>query len=182
MPSILLLCTANICRSVMAQAMLSARLAARGARADVTSAGLLWDGQRPPEEVKRVLAARGLDVSAHRSHRVTVAELDAASLVLGLAREHLREAVVLLPDVWPRAFTLRELVRRGREAGPRPPGEPLAGWLARAAGDRDRRALLGRDPADDVADPYGGPLSGYQVAARQLDELTADLTALGWPA
>jgi protein-tyrosine phosphatase len=180
-PSILVLCTANICRSVIAQAMLAARLAAQGTRADVASAGLLADGHRPPQEVTEVLADRGLDVSGHRSHRLTAADLAAADLVIGLAREHVREAVVLLPGVWPRAFTLRELVRRGGEAGPRAPGEPLAGWLAVAAAGRDRRGLLGRDPADDVADPYGGPLSGYQATAQLLDELTAELAALCWP-
>ena len=181
MPSILLLCTANVCRSVMAQALLSARLAAQDTPADVASAGVLSDGQRPPDAVVSVLAARGLDVSAHRSHRVTAADLAAADLVLGLAREHVRQATVLRPASWPRAFTLRELVRRGREAGPRAPGEPLENWLAGAAGGRDRRALLGVDPADDVADPYGGPLSGYQATARLLDELTAELAALCWP-
>jgi protein-tyrosine phosphatase len=181
MPSILFVCTANICRSVMAQAMLSARLAAQGTPADVASAGVMAGGQRPPDAVVSVLAARGLDVSGHRSHRVTAADLAAADLVLGLAREHVRQATVLRPDSWPRAFTLRELVRRGRGAGPRAPGDPLAGWLAGAAAGRNRRALLGVDQADDVADPYGGPLSGYQATARLLDELTAELTALCWP-
>jgi protein-tyrosine-phosphatase len=44
---ILLLCTANVCRSVMARGMLSARLAARGVTVPVASAGLLASG-RPP--------------------------------------------------------------------------------------------------------------------------------------
>jgi protein-tyrosine phosphatase len=181
MPSILVLCTANICRSVMAQAMLASRLAAQGTPADVGSAGLLWDGHWSPAVVVEVLADRGLDVSGHQSHRVPADDLAAADLIIGLAREHVRQAVVLRPDVWPRAFTLRELVRRGREAGPRGPDQPLAGWLAVVAAGRDRRGLLGVNPADDVADPYGGPLAGYQATARQLDELTAELAALCWP-
>jgi protein-tyrosine phosphatase len=182
MASILMLCTANICRSVMAQALLSAHLAALGTPADVASAGMLGDGQRPPDAVTALLAARGLDVSAHRSRRVTTADLAAADLVLGLAREHVRQATVMLPAVWPRAFTLRELARRGRAAGPRAPGQPLAAWLAGAAGDRDRRSLLGRDRADDVADPYGGPLAGYQATLLLIDELAGEVAALGWPA
>jgi protein-tyrosine phosphatase len=179
--TILLLCTANVCRSVMAQAMLSARLTARGVPAAATSAGTLDGGRRPPPEVVSVLAARGIDVAGHRSRTVTRADLDRADLVLGMTREHVRHAVVLDPAAWPRAFTLLELVGRGRRAGPRVPGEPLGDWLARAALGRDRGDLLGRDPADDVADPVGGPPAGYRAAADLLDRLTRELAELGWP-
>jgi protein-tyrosine phosphatase len=181
MTSLLLLCTGNLCRSVMGQAMLSARLAARGTPGTVRSAGLLSSGQRPPAEVIAVMAARGFDVSGHRSREVTLADL-AADLVIGMAREHVRYAAVRSPQCWPRAFTLRELVRRGTRAGPRLPGEPLSAWLARAGAGRDRRDLLGTAPADDVPDPYGGPASAYAATATLLDALTRDLAALCWPA
>jgi protein-tyrosine phosphatase len=181
MTAILLLCTGNLCRSVMAQAILSARLAARDIPAVVSSAGQLADGLPPPAEVISVMAARGADVAGHRSRLVTGADLAAADLVLGMAREHVRHATVLLPEAWPRAFTLRELVRRGAQAGPRPPGEPLGDWLARAAAARTRRDLLGRGGDDDVADPFGGPLPGYQATATLLDGLTRDLVTLCWP-
>ena len=156
--AVLLLCTANVCRSVMAQAMLSARLAARGVTAGVGSAGLLAGDRRPPPEVISVMAARGIDVSRHRSRVVTAEDLAAADLILGLAREHVRHAAVLLPAAWPRAFTLRELVRRGQQAGSARPGEPLGHWLDRAADGREpgrparprpgrRRGRPGRRPA-----------------------------------
>ena len=165
----------------MAQRLLSARLAARVQQVPVASAGLLGDGRRPPAEVISVMAARGLDVTGHRSRAVTPADLAAAGLVIGLTREHARHAAVLAPEAWPRVFTLRELVRRGGQTGPRSAGEPLAGWLVRVADGRDRRDLLGRDVADDVPDPYGGALAGYQAAAELLDGLTRDLAALCWP-
>jgi protein-tyrosine phosphatase len=178
---ILLLCTANVCRSVMAQGMLSARLAGRGVAAPVASAGLLGSGWPPPPEVISVMAARGIDVTGHRSRAVTADDLAAADLIIGLAREHVRHAAVLRPEAWPRAFTLRELVRRGEQAGSRARAEPLGDWLARAADRRSRLDLLGRHPADDVADPVGGPLPGYQATAELLDRLTRDLVELGWP-
>jgi protein-tyrosine phosphatase len=165
----------------MAQAMLSARLAARDVTVPVASAGLLPGDRMPPPAVISVMAARGIDVSRHRSRAVTADDLAAADLILGLAREHVRHAAVLRPEAWPRAFTIRELLRRGRLAGARAPGEPLGHWLARAADGRRRADLLGDSPADDVADPAGGPLAAYQATAHLLDQLTRDLVDLGWP-
>jgi len=181
MTEILLLCTANVCRSVMAQAMLSARLSARGISPRVASAGLLADGMKPPPEVISVMAARGIAVTRHRSRLVTADDLADADLILGLAREHVRHATVLLPAAWPRSFTLRELLRRGHEAGPRSPREPLGDWLTRASLDRGRRDLLGSSRADDVADPAGGPPHGYLATAGLLDQLTRDLVELCLP-
>jgi protein-tyrosine phosphatase len=178
---ILLLCTANACRSVMAQAMLSARLAARGVAVPVASAGLLGSGRPPPPVVVSVMAARGIDVTGHRSRVVSADDLAAADLILGLTREHVRHAAVLRPAAWPRAFTIRELLRRGQQAGARAPGEPLGHWLTRAAVGRRRADLLGSHPADDVADPAGGPFREYQATADILDRLTRGLVELGWP-
>ena len=180
-PEVLLVCTANVCRSVMAQALLSARLAARGGAVAVASAGLLDGGRPPPPEVVSVMAVRGIDVTGHRSRTVSADDLAAADLILGLAREHVRHAAVLLPEAWPRAFTIRELLRRGRQAGPRAPGEPMGHWLTRAADGRRRAHLVGRSRVDDIADPTGGPLRGYQSTAGQLDQLIRDLVELGWP-
>jgi protein-tyrosine phosphatase len=177
MTAILLLCTGNVCRSVMAQAMLSARLAGRPVPVTVTSAGLLAGGQQPPAETVAVMAARGIDITGHVSRRVTAADLAAADLVLCMAREHARHAAVLLPACWPRTFTLSELLRLGRQAGPRAAGEPLGDWLARAGRDRSRHELLGSGTGDDVPDPYGGPLAGYQATASLLDRLTSELVA-----
>ena len=165
----------------MAQAMLSARLAACGVAVPVASAGLLGSGRPPPPEVVSVMAARGIDVAGHRSRVITTDDLAAADLIIGLTREHVRHAAVLWPAAWPCAFTIRELLRRGRQAGARAPGEPLGKWLTRAADGRRRADLLGSHPADDVADPAGGPLREYQATADTLDRLTRDLVELGWP-
>jgi protein-tyrosine phosphatase len=183
MTEILLLCTANLCRSPMAAALLGRDLAARDATAQVRSAGTLGgQGQAPPPQVLAAMAGHGLDLGGHRGRQVTGADLARAGLVVAMGREHLRQAVVVAPDAWPRTFTLRELVRRAGQAGARPPGEPLARWLARLHDGRSRLALLGGDPDDDVADPTGGPSAGYRATAAQLRRLTADLAALAWPA
>ena len=178
--TIVVLCSANQCRSPMAQMLLLRRLATLDAPVAVCSAGLLRDGDPPSAEVVSVMASYGLDVALHRSRLVTRADLARADLVLGMAREHVRHAVVLAPPSWPRAFTLKELVRRGKQTGPRMPGEPLAGWLSRVHEGRTHAALLGASPLDDVADPTGGPPSAYELTAVLLDELVTGLAGLCW--
>ena len=178
---ILVLCTANQCRSVMAEALLARRLAAAEVALPVRSAGLRRDGAPPPAEVVSTMAGYGLDVTRHRSHLVTAADLRAAGLVLAMAREHVRHSVITEPTAWPRVFTLKELLRRAEQAGHRMPGEPLAGWLDRLHDGRERAALLGDSAADDVADPIGGPPRAYAMTAAQLDELIGRLVEVGWP-
>ena len=178
--NILVLCSANQCRSPMAAALLNRRLGALRIPVAVRSAGLLQEGLPPSPGAIAALASYGLEISGHRSHRVTVADLNWGDLVLGMAREHVRHAVVTAPDTWPRAFTLKELVRRGEEIGPAKPGEPLADWLARVHEGRERAALLGDSRADDVADPMGGPPQAYADTAALLDELMGRLVGLCW--
>ena len=185
---ILVLCSANQCRSPMAGALLTRRLAApqrAPVPVAVRSAGLfdegpLQEGEPPPPEAVSALAGYGVDVSGHRSHRVTPADLRGSDLVLGMSRAHVRRAVVIVPEVWPRAFTLKELLRRGSETGPRTPGEPMADWLARVHEGRERVALLGDSPADDVADPMGGPPQAYANTAALLNDLMGRLAGLCW--
>ncbi|MDQ2825788.1 MAG: hypothetical protein M3Y04_02285, partial [Actinomycetota bacterium] len=103
----------------MAEYMLRKRFTDAGIDARVASAGLLQAGNPAQAHGIDVAQSLGLDMSAHRSRSMTRDVLAAADLVVGMAREHVREAVVLDPGLWPRTFTLKELVRRG-EAGTNP--------------------------------------------------------------
>lgn len=178
--AIVVLCTANVCRSPMAAALLARRLSELDVAARVRSAGMLRGGDPPCPEVISVMARYGMDIAAHRSRAACAADLARASLVLAMARDSLRYAVVSEPGVWPRAFTLRELIRRAERIGPRPAGEPFSGWLSRAHAGRERAALLGDSADDDVPDPSGGPLRAYVEVADLLDRSVTKLAELGW--
>jgi protein-tyrosine phosphatase len=177
---VLVVCTANVCRSPMAEALLGQRLARLGLDATVRSAGMLGGGNPPHPEVVAVMAGYGLDVAAHRSRQVTAEDLERADLILAMARENLRHAAVTAPSAWPQSFTLRELVRRGTAIGPRSHGESLASWLGRVHEGRERAALLGDSPEDDVADPAGSAQWAYAETAAILSELVDRLVALCW--
>lgn len=173
-----MLCTGNTCRSPMAAALLGRRLEDAGVKAVVTSAGMLFDGKPATDHGQAVMADRGLDTSGHRSRRLRPDIVSRSDLVIGMARSHVREAVALAPDIWKRAFTLKEIVRRGEERGGRAPGESLEDWLARLHAGRRLPDLLGESDADDVADPIGGPRRSYERTAEELDALTTRLAAL----
>lgn len=164
----------------MAAALLERHLGSLGVPVHVGSAGLMAPGYAPPPEAVEAMASRGLDTTTHRSRRLGPEDLARADVVVAMAREHVREAVLMLASAWPRAFTLKELVRRGEEAGRRPPGQDLGEWLDKLHAGRSRTDLLGSSPLDDVADPIGGSRGDYEATADELDDLTARLAELAW--
>jgi protein-tyrosine-phosphatase len=140
--TIIAVCTANICRSPMAAALLQHALAAqpdvfKGVR--VTSAGVSARSGEPVSQ-NSVLALKkvGLDISQHRAQPLTQRMLDEAIAVLCMTDSH-RAMIQLQADPVPRnLFLFRQFV----------PG----------ASDRE------------IGDPYGGPLSVYESARDEMVE------------
>jgi protein-tyrosine phosphatase len=169
MSRLLVVCTANICRSPMAQSMLVHRL---GPAWQVASAGTLArPGQPMTPMAAEVVAARGIPLVEHRSRRLEPALVEAADLILTATREHRAAVVGMVPRALRRTVTLRELARLARLGGP-------------AASVAELVALRGavvpaRPEDDDLEDPYGGPREGYeQCAALVAADLDAILPAL----
>jgi len=175
---VLFVCTANMCRSPVAAALFRRHAAGLREPVLVGSAGLLDGGHPSPREVLSTMDGLGIDLTEHQSMQVSPEVVSEADVVLGMARRHAREVVLLDPDAWPRTFTLKELVRRGDKLGPRQPGESLHDWLDQLHQGRERMDLVGRSSDDDVSDPLGGPLSAYKASAREIDELVGRFTAL----
>jgi protein-tyrosine-phosphatase len=142
------------------------------------SAGLLPGGMASPPEVIETMAAYGIDVRGHQGRQLTVDMLGPSDLVLGMARRHVQEAVLLDGGVWPRAFTLKEFVRRGEAIGPRAVGLGVRSWVESVHAGRTRADLAARSVADDVADPFGGPPEGYHRTAAELAGLIRQLSDL----
>jgi protein-tyrosine phosphatase len=162
----------------MAEGLLRHRLEGLGIEAGIGSAGVLDTGSPAAPEAVAALRARGIDISGHRSRRLSGPLVAGADLVLGMARQHVREVALIDPAAWPYSFTLKELVRRGELAGPWARGQSLDEWLAKVAADRTHSEMLGGSPADDVADPIGGPPSRYEATAAELSKLVSALVAL----
>jgi protein-tyrosine-phosphatase len=113
---ILLVCTGNICRSPLAEALLLRTLKERGIeRVTVTSAGTgAWDGAPASEGAYLVGLERGLDLSGHRARLLTRELVDQADLILTMARHHRARVDELGGE--GRVFVLGEYAGKGAEA------------------------------------------------------------------
>ncbi len=105
----LFVCSGNICRSPMAAEYLRHRAGLEGlGRLVVDSAGTLGiEGARASDEAVAVLAAEGIDLTAHRSRGLTAADIRAADLIVVMTVEHLEE----LDRRFPAGSARRELIR-----------------------------------------------------------------------
>ena len=155
---VLVVCTANVCRSPVAERALQRewdRQRRAGRRA-------IRRHRRRPARVHRYTVEAAhfthIDLSDHRSRRLDAALIatDGADLVLGMTRQHLRAAIDLDPSCWPRAFTFRELARRTADAA-RATRRLVGNWLTACAWGRDPQTLLIPDLLDDLPDAYGQP-------------------------
>jgi protein-tyrosine-phosphatase len=94
---LLFLCTGNICRSPMAEAI-ARRLLDAGGREDVgvSSAGTAaWDGAPASEGAYLIALEHGLDLSAHRARQLTTDLVASADLIFGMSPHHVDRAVAL---------------------------------------------------------------------------------------
>lgn len=183
---ILMICTANVCRSPAAAALLAARLPG----VEVASRGVeARGGQGACPVAARALRERGIDLSGHTSQRLAERDVRAATLVLTATRWHRASVVELRPSARVRTYTLAEAARLARwlvAEGGAPPDAlaELSGtadvservlWLAEQLDGQ--RAFAPRAPvvdADDLPDPHAG--ARHSAVLGRLVGSVADLT------
>ncbi len=121
MKRILVVCTANICRSPMVAGVLSARLAADGLadQVKVQSAGVYaMEGAKASAYGVELLAAKGIDISRHVASGVTEHDVQQADLILAMEEKHRQSLfhyspadsykVLLLSELANEHFDLRD--------------------------------------------------------------------------
>ena len=139
MPSILFVCTANICRSPMAEALFKARLQEREINWRswrIESAGT-WavPGQPASLEAQQNMKGRGLNISQHRSRLVDALILEGFELILTMEAGQKEAIQVEFPALANRIYLLSEMN-----------GETV-----------------------DICDPYGGSSQDYETTANEID-------------
>jgi protein-tyrosine-phosphatase len=144
---VLTLCTANICRSPMAAALLAHALKAQPEplrSIEVISAGVAArNGERVSANSVQALKKVGLDISSHRSQALTD-ELVRGALAVYVMTESHRAVMNLSLDPTPRnVFLFREFMPRSADK--------------------------------EIADPYGGPLPLYEASRDEMVEAIPSL-------
>jgi len=145
--TIVTVCTANICRSPMAEALLRHALKAQPEPLKsmrLVSAGVAArSGDRVSENSVTALKKVGLDIKAHASQPLTKQLLDEAVAIFCMTESH-RAMIQLTFDPVPRhVYLLRE-------------------FMPRAAGK-------------EIGDPYGGPLNEYESCRDEMVEAIPSL-------
>ncbi|MDN4484171.1 arsenate reductase/protein-tyrosine-phosphatase family protein [Demequina lignilytica] len=179
MPTLMTVCTGNICRSPAGELLLREYV---GDLASVTSAGTYGlEGHGIPTEMLEHLAADGIDGTSHRGQLLTPALMAQADIVIAMTVEHRRDAVQLHPAALRKTFTLAELAASagtGAELLGDTPAERLAD-IPRAVAAH-RQVLAGYE-LDDVPDPYrrgrAAYAESYGLISRAVTEIAAWIRA-----
>jgi protein-tyrosine-phosphatase len=139
---VLILCTANICRSPMAEGLLAHALAAQPEplkSIKVVSAGVSARPNEPVSEYSVVALKKvGIDIAGHKARAMSRDLLDGAIAVFGMTESH--RAMVQL------------------RAAPAPQHLYLF------------REFLPKPAHPEIPDPYGGPLKLYEAARDEMVE------------
>lgn len=175
---LLIVCTANRCRSPLAEHLFRRRLDEAGVPWTVTSCGTRARAGRPMDpHAAAVLAERGIDPGDWVSSPLpSPAELAGADLILTAEARHRAEVVAALPRALSRTLLIGQFARIASAAGalPTPPRYASTAELLHVLAEV-RGELQPGGAADEVADPIGGTLTDFRTCAERLDEL-ADAT------
>lgn len=151
-PEVLVICTANVCRSPVAAAMLRAELRARGASrlCRVVSAGtdVATPGRGPDPRMRKLAAGSGLSLRGERALPLSAEMAARARLIVGMEQRHLEKVKDLSPGV-ENTVQLRRL------------GE----WLD-----------LAQAPVD-ISDPYYSNMAAVEAAFEQISDSVRNLAS-----
>ena len=159
--SLVVLCTGNAARSVMAGAALDAL----GGVKVVTAGTFVIEGQPMSWRTRQAIERTGLTVPRHASRQLSGAHLEDPDLVVALAVEHVEYVRREHRDAAAKTATLKRLCRDL----PR-----VDGTLAERLAALDLAAVQ-LEPWEDVDDPAGCEVDVFERCAKEVVDLVADL-------
>ncbi len=145
MKTILFICTGNVCRSPMAEALFRHAIKGRGEFRAVSAGIGALDGQPPTPHSVRAMRELGVDISGQRSRVLTTELVRSADIILGMTHGHVDTIALLYPMAAEKTFLLREF------------DETLEPY------------------EKDISDPIGSPFDIYVECRDQIEQGIASL-------
>lgn len=105
---ILLVCTGNSCRSVMAAGLLKKLLKGKGDYKVITAGTAAIKGMCATAEAIQVMSEENIDVSGHRSLPLSDEMIDQADLILVMERRHQEHILARKPKAQNKVHLLSE--------------------------------------------------------------------------
>ncbi|MEZ5321569.1 MAG: hypothetical protein R2698_05765 [Microthrixaceae bacterium] len=166
---VLMVCTANQCRSAMAAVIAQRATQALGLPIVTESAGTLAvEGAEATAKAVKAARSVGLDLSGHRSRPLTPTLLERADLTLTMEPFQARKAILELGGSRSRVWPLLEMASVCRLIRPLHGGETFDDWLERAVAAKGPP-----DPTDrmyTVSDPTGRSTKLHRATIAELTD------------
>ncbi|GAB4472632.1 MAG: low molecular weight protein arginine phosphatase [Anaerolineales bacterium] len=125
MKAVLFVCTANMCRSPMAQGLFQAQLGVNLDGWRVESAGIAAvEGVPASQKTLQVLSERGIDLSVHRSQQIDRYLMEQFDLILVMEHRHKHVLQSQYPQFASKVYLLSEMVGEETEID-----DPVGGTL-----------------------------------------------------
>ena len=139
MQKIMFVCTGNICRSAMADKMLTKKAQEEKLDIEVYSSGTFAEnGAYPTVEAIEVMEEYDVDLKKHRATNIKKYNLEKMDLVLCATTNHKNMVLQLYPNLTEKVFTMKEYV-----------GETSEGT--------------------DIKDPWGYGMQTFLECAKEID-------------
>ena len=141
MLKIMFVCTGNICRSAMAEKLLSKRANEEKLDIEVYSCGTYAEnGDYPTDEAIDTMKDYGIDMKSHRATNIRNSKIEDMDIILCATRNHKNMVLYMYPDLAGKVFTMKEYV-----------------------GDVENGI--------DISDPWGCSITVYRMCAAELDKI-----------
>ena len=137
---VMFVCTGNICRSAMAEAMMKNMVKKENKNIDIYSCGIFAeDGWNATDNAVEVMKEHNIDLSKHRATNIRSSNIKNMDIILCATTSHKNNVINMYPDLVDKTYTIKE----------------YAGY--------PKNDL-------DINDPWGYDLSTYRACARKIED------------